>query len=267
MKQLIYTTFTPRNEDYEELIWEWIISLKYLAKYEGDIIVFNYGMPPRLIEQLQDFGAKVVDLPYRDQYNISNYRNIDVIPHLRKFLIEKYDDYVMAHYDADIWFQKSLDEMFETAAETKGVLFATEYARSCRYRGPIGGEENNFAIQESLGGHIFGGWQAGKSLPYLNKLNEMKTLFESDWDITEWGTDQSMLNSIYDAENDKAHGLDYACTYYFCDIKDGIVYRDENLVTAVHLTGFGRMGNDGQSEIEAFRFKNLHQDLWQCHHP
>jgi len=262
MKQLIYTTFAPRNSEYEELIWEWLISLRYLAKYEGEIVVFNYGMPQRLITQLQEFGAKVIDLPKRDPYNISNYRNIDVIPHL-----EKYNRYTIAHYDADIWFQQSLDPMFKKANETNGVFFATEYGRSCRYRGPVEDEKRNEQTQRLLEGHVFGGWQAGKQIPYINKLKYMKMCFETTWDITEWGTDQSMLNSIYNFDTDNATGLDYACTYYFCEIKDGIVYRQDNPVTAIHLTGFGKMGNDGQNEIERFRFKNLHQELWKCHHP
>ena len=262
MKQLIYTTFLPKNKEYEELIFEWLISLRFLAKYEGEVVVFDYGMLESLVKQIKKFDVSVVKVQGRSSEHISNARNIDTIPTLKK-----YQNYVMAHYDADVWFQKSLDPMFEYASNLDGLYFATEYRRSCRYRGPGGVDhERNEKTQELLNGFVFGGWQAGKSSPYIDKLEKMKTLFETTWDITEWGSDQSMLNSIYDFDKDDASGLRHACTYYFCDIINDMVCYENTPVTAVHLTGFNKMGFDGQQEIEKYRFKNLHKKFWQCHH-
>lgn len=261
-KTLVYTTFSPRNTEYEELIWEWLISLRHLAGYEGKAVVFNYGMSPKLIKNIESFDVDVVDLPLRDEHTISNYRNIDVIPHLETYD----DDYVIAHYDADIWFQTSLTPMFNKARDSEGVLFATEYNRSCRYRGPKEGQKSNDETQSKIGGFIFGGWQAARKKPYLEKLRVMRDLFNSTWSLDEWGSDQSMLNSILDFDCDVFDGLPYACTHYFCSVKDGRVCKDDTPVTAVHLNGFNKMGQDSQTEIETFRFKHLHRDLWKNYH-
>ena len=156
--------------------------------------------------------------------------------------------------------------MFERARGATGVIFATEYNRACRYRGPEEGQRLNYETQDRVGGFIFGGWQAARKQPYIKKLKTMRDLFNSTWSTQEWGSDQSMLNSILDFDHDVFDCLPYACTHYLCGIEDGLVSREGTPVTAVHLNGFNVMGQESQEEIEKFRFKNLHQDLWKNYH-
>ena len=51
-KTVIYTTFYVKNPSYESLIWEWLISLRTLGNYTGEVIIFDYGMPQSLIDKV-----------------------------------------------------------------------------------------------------------------------------------------------------------------------------------------------------------------------
>jgi len=285
MKTLIYTTFFVKNKKYESLIWEWLISLRTLGNYKGEVIIFDYGLSDTLVEELNKFKLgppRIIKLKNRHLYNISNWRNIDVIPHL-----EEYKDYSFAHFDADIWFQKEVNIMFEELENINGCYLAIEKHRSCRYRGPVEFESDNFKTQQKLQGFVFGGWIAGKYEPYINKLKQMKQLFNENngWDIKVWGTDQSMITHIVDFENDNLDGLIYGCSHYFCREKDNLLkcvssyddtdgtdgtntfnYQHENKdAVGVHLIAFGSIGSDTEKYFFKFRFKYRYPELWEKH--
>lgn len=263
---IIYTTFYVKNPKYESLIWEWLISLRTLGKYKGKAIIFDYGMPQELINRLNNFklGPPII-IPIHDPADsgtISNWRNIDVIPHL-----EKYKDHMFAHFDADIWFQEDVNLLWEELEEGKGCYVAVEKRRTCRYRGPeddvILKEYNN--IQRKLDGFVFGGWIGGKYDPYLNKLKQMKNLWDNNWNIKEWGTDQCMITYLADFENDNLNGIKYGCSWYFCDVRDDGIYFEDKKVIGVHIIAFEMVGRENEIKFEKYRFKNRYPELWGKH--
>jgi hypothetical protein len=272
---LIYTTFKPKTSNYEYLIWEWLISLRTLGNYQGEIVIFDYGMGEDLINRLNNFklGApKIIKLPSREMQTISNYRNIDVIPYL-----EQYKGYSFAHFDADIWFQNDINILFEELKEIEGCYFGNEVYRTCRYRGPKNEEDYNLQKQIQLKGFIFGGWIGGRYEPYLNKLKYMKSLFESGWDTNEWGTDQSMVTHIFDFLKDNQNGAKYGLSPYYCNLTHNkilitsgyphVKFEDEGKeAIGIHLTAYNK--NLDLNEVDPLynlRFQTRHPELWKEH--
>lgn len=275
MNTLIYTTFYAKNKNYESLIWEWIISLRTLGNYQGEVLIFDYGMSDELISDLKSFklGApKIIKIENpSESFYISNWRNIDVIPHL-----EKYNDYLIAHFDADIWFQTDISILWDELKNIEGCYFGVETGRRCRYRGPedIDVIKKYDEIQNKLDGFVFGGWIGGKQTSFLNKLRKMKELWDNDWTITEWGTDQSMITYLIDLNVDNIDGIKYGCSYYFCKEKlDNLVvdmnrhtykYQDEKAI-GIHIIAFSSVGSDKENDFLKFRFKNRYKEIWEKH--
>lgn len=274
-KTVIYTTFYVKNPSYETLIWEWLISLRTLGNYQGEVIIFDYGMPQSLIDKLLNFslGApKIIHIENpADSINISNWRNIDVIPHL-----EKYKDYMFAHFDADVWFQNDVNLLWEELENVEGCYHGIEIGRTCRYRGPEDElvKQDYYKIQDKLlKGFVFGGWIAGKYTPYLNKLNQMKDLWDTTWSIDEWGTDQCMITYLYDFKIDNPNGIKYGCSWYYCDVKNKLMIKtkdpnypfEEEEAIGVHIIAFNSIGTDKEEQYFKYRFKYRYPELWKKH--
>jgi hypothetical protein len=266
-KTVIYTTFYDRDESYANLIFEWLISLRTLGNYKGEVIIFDYGISDEVREKLEGFslGAPTLiklNFPPLGAGTISNWRNIDVIPHL-----EKYKGYKFAHFDSDIWFQRDISPLWDELEVVEGCMVGVENGRSCRYRGPKGGEKYNEEVHSKLNGFVFGGWIGGKYQSYLNKLNQMKNLWETTWSTDEWGTDQSMITNIADFSIDNFNGLKYGCSWYYCDIReDGIYDQFGELAFGIHIIAFNMVGViDKENKFEKYRFKHIHSDLWKNH--
>lgn len=274
-KTIIYTTFYVKNPSYESLIWEWLISLRTLGNYKGKVIIFDYGMPKKLVDKLNKFslGAPTI-IPISDPADsgtISNWRNIDVIPYL-----EEYEGYKFAHFDADIWFQNDVNKLWDELEEIEGCYVGVETGRSCRYRGPEEEDVENeyMKVQQKLGGFVFGGWIGGKYEPFLNKLKKMDELWSNNWGIKEWGTDQCMITYLADFENDNFNGIKYGCSWYFCDVKENKIYiNTKNKIypfenkeaIGVHIIAFNSVGNENEDKYLQYRFKTRYPELWQKH--
>ena len=276
MNTLIYTTFYAKNKNYESLIWEWIISLRTLGNYQGEVLIFDYGMSDELISDLKSFklGApKIMKIENpSESSNISNWRNIDVIPYL-----EEYKNYMIAHFDADIWFQTDISILWDEISTIDGCYFGVEKGRTCRYRGP---EDNEIIkqyndTQKNLEGFVFGGWMGGKQSSYINKLKKMKELWSNNWLTTEWGTDQCMITYLIDLDNDNIDGIKYGCSHYFCQESSGKLvvniprfnYKyQNNLAIGVHIIAFNSVGSDTENNYINFRFKNRYREIWNTFH-
>lgn len=252
MSNLIYTTFRPKDEQYQELIWEWLASLRTLGAYSGEVLVFDYGMPQRMVDALRERNVRVEKLPERDCHQISNYRNIDTID-----ILDEYKNYRIAHYDADIWFQSPVFRMFLDIPD-HGMFFGVERGRSCRFRGAPECQQKHEDNQRFLGGFVFGGWMAGLHLQYMLFLRTMKDEFLSTrWNVEEWGSDQSLVNFLACPNSDKFDGLGYAASHYFLTDTNNALLLDGILATAVHLTAF-----NSWDSIQHLRFKNRFPRLY-----
>lgn len=251
MNSLIYTTFRPKDEEYQELIWEWLASLRTLGAYSGEVLIFDYGMPQYLVDALRERNVRVEKLPIRECHQISNYRNLDTID-----ILEEYKDYQIAHYDADIWFQSPIFRMFQNIPQN-GMYFAVERGRTCRFRGAPECLEKHEDNQRTLEGFVFGGWMAGNAYQYLLFLRTMRDEFlSSRWSLEEWGSDQSLLNYLA-CPSDRFDGLEFAASHYFLQDTNNALLLDGLLVTAVHLTAFGNW-----QKVQHLRFKNRFSRLY-----
>lgn len=252
MSNLIYTTFYPKNEDYESLIWEWLASLRTLGAYSGEVLIFDYGMPQRLVDALKERNVRVEKLPQRSTFEISNYRNIDTID-----ILDEYKSYKIAHYDADIWFQSPIFRMFDDIPDY-GMLFAIERGRTCRFRGDSTCLKKHEDNQKFFGGFVFGGFMAGRHLQYMMFLRTMKEELEGPrWDITEWGSDQSLMTYLACPNSDRVDALPFAASYYFLKDSNNALLLDGLLATAIHLTCFSNA-----HKVEHLRFKNRFPRLY-----
>jgi len=263
-KTLIYTTLFIDDQKYAELFYDWVFSIRTLGEYKGDILVGDYGIKKEFIDRFKNYNINFVKLPDRGKYTISNYRNIDMIP-----ILEKYDiDYKFAHFDVDIWFQNSINPLFEKLDNIESCYFGIEQGRMCRWRGPneqIEIDKYN-TIQQKLNGFVFGGWIAGRYKPFLEKLKLMRDTFNSPgWNLDEWGTDQCMVTYLFDFNKDDSTGDKWGKSYYFCDfidnkwkIQDELSkrYNISDDVTGVHLVTF-------EKENEDRRFKQSHPKLFE----
>lgn len=252
MSKLIYTTFYPKDAAYEELIWEWLASLRTLGAYSGEVLIFDYGMPTYLVDALKERNVRVEKLPERSSFQISNYRNIDTID-----VLSEYKGYKIAHYDADIWFQSPIFRMFDTVPD-HGMLFAIERGRSCRFRGDPSCLRKHEDNQKFFGGFVFGGFMAGLDLQYMLFLRTMQDeLLSPRWNIEEWGSDQSLMTFLACPNSDRVDALPYAASHYFLEDRENALLLDGILATAVHLTCFSNWDS-----VQHLRFKNRFKRLY-----
>jgi len=263
---LIYTTLFTGDQKYIELFYDWYFSIRTLGKYDGEILIGDYGIDEEIINNFKNVdNIKFIKLPERKKESISNYRNIDMIP-----ILEKYNNnYKFVHFDIDIWFQDEINTIFEELENIDGCYFGLEQNRTCRWRGPNNNTLYNTYLekQSKLNGFIFGGWIAGKKTSYINKLRMMKKTFESDgWDYDEWGTDQCMITHLFDSEKDNSTGDKWGKSYYYCELIDNKFritneftdrYNISDKVHGIHLVLYSEQNINKKN-----RFRDIHKKLF-----
>ena len=260
--KLIYTTFLEREGygEYNDLIWEWLISLRTLGKYDGKIIVFDYS-GGSLSDQFKALDVSIIPLDPVSTHVISNRRNVDVIPFLKD-----YPNYGIAHFDADVWFQDDVNPMFDEIEKTEGAYLGVEPRRCCNFReGPPELEKLHHANHEKTGGFVFGGWYAGKQKPFIERLTAIKKIYDDKkWDINMHGTDQSLFQTLIDFSKDRLDGLKWAASHYLCDFKEGKWYLGKDVARGFHLIAFARNREDSIENMEKhYRFKYLHKEIYE----
>ena len=268
-KNLIYTTFKPQSgrDDYNTFIYEFLVSLRTLGKYDGEVLIFDYsggGLLKEIGTSTKYGYLSIISLDPTSNHCISNRRNVDTIPFLNQ-----YKDHNIAHFDADIWFQRDVNPMFEKIENTEGMYLAVEPNRSCNFReGPEELIDLYKKNASKLGGFVFGGWYSGKHKSFLNFLDRIKSYYdEKKWDINLHGTDQSIFQVLVDWDKDNLNGLEWCASHYLCEFSDGQWLLDGKPVGGLHLVGFGGSRKDSIENLTPeYRFKTLHKDIfdsWQ----
>ena len=269
MKKLIFTTFLPRPDypEYDDFLWEWLVSLRTLGEYKEEIVVFDYSggsLEEMYVKNKNISPVRFIPLDPVPMHQVSNRRNVDVIPFL-----SEYTDYLIAHFDADIWFQGDINPMFNEINETEGAYLAVEPRRGCNFRnGPPELEELHIDNQKKMEGFIWGGFFAGKQKPFIERLKAIKKLYDEEtWDITYHGTDQSLFQTLVDFSKDRLDGLRWGASHYLCNFKEGKWYLSSGTKEAVrglHLVAFGRARKDSVETLGShYRFKHLHKEIYE----
>jgi hypothetical protein len=243
---LVWTSVTA---GFEDCLMDWVLSLRNTALYDGPALVLNYGAETSVVDLVKRCGVEVQDIEleekrisaslieriaelgetnaHRDLYAsrsisvpmlqkdcVVNYRYIDILPHLAALP----PGTGVAHFDVDMWFQRSLEGLFLEIDTAPGCLFANEihdrtaddYVRKCITRvtplilnddveAIIAKFNSNVAVQ---GGHINGGFVAGRNSSVSSKLSGFKEKLDSENWPNVRGANQLYLNYAFDPDVD-----------------------------------------------------------------
>lgn len=190
---------------------------------------------------------------------VVNYRYMDII----NYLEDLSDDTLVAHFDVDMWFQDSLHVLFEEMKITNGCIFSNQnypqmihacYNRRCVTRvtpflekeESIKVKERFFELAHSFGGHINGGFIAGKNKYVLKKFKAFENkIISKKWPNVR-GANQLFLNISFEEGKDIANRNIYNCMPFRKDkaisFKDGLWYSSENeIAVAVHILDYKQL--------------------------
>lgn len=116
MSSFVVTGF---NEEYANYGLSWLISLRNLAQYQGDITIFGYDLSTVTKATVRKFDVNLVEHP-----NCINIRN-DVLSKIKNVSGK------IAFWDADVWFQDKIDEIFDideiAVTESQGFFYASKW--------------------------------------------------------------------------------------------------------------------------------------------
>jgi hypothetical protein len=96
---------------FDENYWQqwglsWIISLKEFAKFNGSIIVVGFNLSTTTVSKLAEFGVTLLTGEGKDI-------RVGTLNAIQKIQFE--NPCVVAFWDADVYFQEEIDEIFDLA--------------------------------------------------------------------------------------------------------------------------------------------------------
>jgi hypothetical protein len=263
MNHLIFTSCTARMQSF---LAEWVISARKVANYTGEMLVLDYGLERWSNKLLYKYDVKTIkseaighkSLPLwsSPQYwpvTMLTLRFLDMIP-----IIEKnYSQHIIAHFDTDIWFQKSIDNLFELAAQSEGVVYSPDVSWHSQKFTPSKDESKNKIqipyeakikrIIENFGSTIQGGFHCAKSDVLLQKLRGFQKVL-SDGTFERDQVDQVIMNWLFDFDKDNANGYLYNCigsdTYFNNNLWR--LQRTDEICIGLHLAGPHRNHSERQ---------------------
>lgn len=83
----------------------WLASLRLLAKTNAQLVVLDYGLSSQVVNILKKNDVLVKPVALKDNYRMDSLRHISVMAK------NTHDNFI--YYDADVWFQKNFDNLFE----------------------------------------------------------------------------------------------------------------------------------------------------------
>ena len=282
-----YFRYDVKDAILEKLVC-FVISLREIAKYDGDVVIFFYKGPiPRLIYKfLKKFDIKLeyVDRNFSISQNytpVTYYRHIDAL----KYIQNKNYDYITL-YDLDVWFDRDINDIYnDETIPTDGCL------HSGNWLGPswIGHPKDIIEAQEfykkleimnqkfftkAVMGYYF---SANKDM-FIKRMNEYKKQVEMGLVPIAWGADQFLLNYLFDIEKDLIdQSLVFIDDSYFWKEDNNIYYTE--VFPPYDKTGFkrayayhcGRLKSWGKTEQTSFDFKKKYADIykkyWDINYP
>jgi hypothetical protein len=278
MKNLVWGAVGANNELFNTFALEWGISLRYLANYNGDACILDYGLEEKTRNVLKKLDIRLFPCMSRGFDMIGNTRYVDVFDIINM----NYFDYNIALFDIDIWFQDNLNSLFKRISKKEdGILFATEkkdiIERNIN-RGPNDTAERikirsqYIKLAKHYGGLINSGFFAGQFRSVLIKLTNIKTMFANLYEIPRWATEQFFVNILFDYEIDEANAYKWNCVIPDLYLRDGIFYTnrlgEEEKVVGVHCYGSeysdpSKMKN--YKSIKEYHFHYNYPDLFEEH--
>jgi hypothetical protein len=108
MKQTVATTFDAAYWSAWGL--SWLASLRELAGFTGEVVVFDAGLEGGVAHKLGELGVRV--LPLTRRYGVA-----EMDRHVSLAGLAASEPGVYVGFDADLYFQGGLDELFRSAAD------------------------------------------------------------------------------------------------------------------------------------------------------
>ena len=226
--------FTSASQKCDQLFIEWLVSLRTLGNYHGEVLVLDYGITNETRTLATKLGAQLYRQKTTDrrEEGIVNYRFVDVLP----IIEQRYRQYKIAHFDADIWFTGDIAELFNKLDEVPGCLYSVEHCIKLpnAFRGPQDPQTlkwNMVKVEEVIRrskGHINGGFIAAQYHPFINKLTKMRNAYADGWQIDQWGVDQYLTNVLFNFDLDHADGYRWNCGFKDILKKDGDFYHTKH---------------------------------------
>lgn len=210
MKNDGYLIYTSGDKTMQTMLLEWIISLRYFGRYSGDVVILDYGIDPYFATLLES-SFEVTLYRCEKKGPIVNQRFIDSIS-----MFKDLNPVMAAHFDADIWFQDSVNGVWNLIPHN-GVLYAPDQNG---WREPyIGTSESHKDIEaynektahiyRKCSGTIQGGFCAGYVKDLISKFLKFKELLDDGKVENKYGADQYAANLLFDFEHDSAAAYRY----------------------------------------------------------
>jgi hypothetical protein len=212
---LVITTVTESHSDY---LLDFLISLRTQGCYEGEILVIDYGLKEPYLSLCGDFDAKVITLKPTGHPGSSRF--LDMIG----ILENQYREHIIVQFDVDIWFQESILHLFPMASRCKGCLFALEFVdvrnippSKLNYGKPVNEAKRPFyesimlKFMQEFNGQINIGFMAGRHEVFLEKLLQARELYQADFSVDEFCSDQYIFNILYVRGTDTLEGQLFNC--------------------------------------------------------
>lgn len=112
--RLVITTASRNTED---LLLDFLISIRNEGKYDGDILILDYG----ILSDFSDWVIKkfnIIIKKFNTDGIINNKRYADSIE-----ILKEYSDSIVIFSDSDIWFEAPIEHFFEEYNGSKEILF------------------------------------------------------------------------------------------------------------------------------------------------
>lgn len=307
-KRLVWTSVTPGMELH---LFEWLISLRETAKYSGEILILNYGLGENILYRIKKYNVRIItisetsrpeayfnfqegkyiknkilhkfmDKELLERDLVVNYRYVDILP----FMKGDYKDYTTIHFDADIWFQESIDKLFDEVLISKRCLFSPSTTKPNKLNIIIqlleqfdGIDKTKISFIQSIfplikseelqqkflsnvqflyknqGGYINGGLIGGRGEKIYEFLKDFKKVL-GDEIPNRRGANQAYLNIKFDKELDRIGFWEYNIFSIKdkeskLNLKTGLITKKGKNCIGIHV-----------GEFKAMSFKHCYFDLF-----
>lgn len=198
---------TWANDNNKTLLSEFIVSLRTLGKYEGSLIVIDYGLPDWF---RQIFNENIEYIQFNSgEINIETHKFLSIIP-----ICKKYDKVVL--FDADMWFQKNVNTIFDIIP-SEGTLTATEqnsffFRFQENFINLLSEEKHKekiYEIKKKFGVQINAGFVAGTGKTLYKKFLKYEDYLNRGLIRKQYGADQLFLNIDFEEGVDDTSFLEY----------------------------------------------------------
>lgn len=205
---------TSATNKYLPFLFEFMISLETLGRFNGKVIVLYYYESEK--ENLDGFKFENMSVIFKKKQhnNINNVFYYDVYD----ILLGLKDNDKVAIYDCDVWFQDNINELFESDSDSMfcSVEIVPKFSdlresnawvsyvkvKVDHFINSIEYKDKALNIIEKYGSNINGGFIFANNKILKLKMENLLQIMEESLDLEYRGISQISTNIIFDIEKD-----------------------------------------------------------------